>query len=478
MLSAICGRWVFWPDKSSAQVMGCDELAKAKLIFVCRECGADSPKWLGRCPNCGAWNSLDEERVQTVVLSPGSVKIGAKPRLLTELQTGTDLYKPTGIGELDRVLGGGIVDGSLTLVGGDPGIGKSTLLLSAASQFSRRYGKVFYVSGEESAEQTGLRARRTGAVEANMWVLAETNLDMILAEAAKLQPKLIVIDSIQTMASAEIPGAAGSVSQVRESTGRLLRFAKDSGIPIMIVGHVTKDGNIAGPRLLEHMVDTVLYFEGEKHYAFRILRPIKNRFGTVAESGIFSMEKSGLAEVKNPSQFLLAERNAAVSGSAVTACLEGVRPLLIEIQALVSTTCFGLPRRTSTGVDTNRLTLLLAVLEKRQGMMLGNQDIYVNAVGGFKIGETAADLPVCLAVASSFRDRSLDHRMVSIGEVGLTGEIRRVPRAAQRVKEAANLGFTRIFVPWGNLTEIKKEPAAIEVIGVKTLSQALEVGLP
>ena len=314
-------------------------------------------------------------------------------------------------------------------------------------------------------------------MDEKVWVMSETNLDSIFVEAQKLKPALLVIDSIQTMFSPEIPGAAGSISQVRESTGRLLRFAKDTGIPIMIVGHVTKDGSIAGPRLLEHMVDTVLYFEGERNYAFRVLRPIKNRFGTISESGIFSMEKQGLVEVKNPSQFLLAERGESASGSSITACLEGIRPLLIEIQSLVSTTCFGLPRRATAGFDASRLALLLAVLEKRQGMMLGNQDVYVNAVGGFKLVEPAADLAVCLAVASSFRDRALDRTLVSIGEVGLTGEIRMVPRALQRVREAANLGFARILVPWGNLAEIRKDPVHIELIGVKTLSQAMEVGL-
>ena len=452
-------------------------MAKAKIVFMCTACGGDSPKWLGRCPNCGEWNTMVEEKILEPDGCRNKTGVSAKPQLITEFKEGVDLHRPTGIGELDRVMGGGIVAGSLTLVGGDPGIGKSTLLLSAAAQFSRRYGNVFYVSGEESAAQTGLRARRTGAMDEKVWVMSETDLESILSETLRLNPALLVIDSIQTMFCREIPGAAGSISQVRESTGKLLRFAKETGIPIMIVGHVTKDGSIAGPRLLEHMVDTVLYFEGERNYAFRVLRPIKNRFGTIAESGIFSMEKQGLAEVKNPSQFLLAERGECASGSSITACLEGIRPLLIEIQALVSTTCFGLPRRTTAGFDANRLALLLAVMEKRQAMMLGNQDVYVNAVGGFKLIEPAADLAVCLAVASSFRNRALEHSMVIIGEVGLTGEVRMVPRVVQRVREAANLGFAKMLVPWGNIGEIKKEPVKIEVLGVKTLSQAMEVGL-
>ena len=309
---------------------------------------------------------MEEEKIQPGRAVSAVAVPSAKPQLLKEFTGSGELRKPTGIAELDRVLGGGVVEGSLVLIGGDPGIGKSTLLLSAAARFSGRNGKVLYVSGEESAAQTGLRARRTGAVEEKMWIMAETNLDNILAEALKMLPAMLVIDSIQTVFCPESPGAAGSVSQVRESTGRLLRFAKDNNIPVMIVGHVTKDGNIAGPRLLEHMVDTVLYFEVERNYAFRVLRPIKNRFGTIAESGIFSMEQEGLVEVRNPSQFLLAGRSGPVSGSVVTACLEWIRPLLIEIQALVSTTCFGLPRRTTVGFDANRLGLLLAVLEKRQ----------------------------------------------------------------------------------------------------------------
>ena len=419
-----------------------------------------------------------EEKIQPVKGGTTAVAKVAKPQLLKEFSGPGELRKPTGIGELDRVLGGGVVDGSLVLIGGDPGIGKSTLLLSAAAKFAGRNGNVLYVSGEESAAQTGLRARRTGALEEKMWIMAETNLDNILAEALQMSPAMVVIDSIQTVFCPETPGAAGSISQVRESTGRLLRFAKDNNIPVMIVGHVTKDGNIAGPRLLEHMVDTVLYFEGERNYAFRVLRPIKNRFGTIAESGIFSMEQEGLVEVKNPSQFLLTGRSGRVSGTIITACLEGIRPLLIEIQALVSTTCFGLPRRTTVGFDANRLGLLLAVLEKRQGLLLGNQDVYLNAVGGFRLVEPAADLAVALAVASSFRDRALLENLVAFGEVGLSGEIRPVPRVLQRVREAVNLGFTSIMIPWANLAELQKESLNVKLIGVKNLSQAMEVGLP
>ena len=419
-----------------------------------------------------------EERIQPVKGTVASVAKAAKPQLLKEFSGPGELRKPTGIGELDRVLGGGVVDGSLVLIGGDPGIGKSTLLLSAAAKFAGRNGNVLYVSGEESAAQTGLRARRTGALEEQMWIMAETNLDNILAEALQMSPAMVVIDSIQTVFCPETPGAAGSISQVRESTGRLLRFAKDNNIPVMIVGHVTKDGNIAGPRLLEHMVDTVLYFEGERNYAFRVLRPIKNRFGTIAESGIFSMEQEGLVEVKNPSQFLLTGRSGRVSGTIITARLEGIRPLLIEIQALVSTTCFGLPRRTTVGFDANRLGLLLAVLERRQGLLLGNQDVYLNAVGGFRLVEPAADLAVALAVASSFRDRALLENLVAFGEVGLSGEIRPVPRVLQRVREAVNLGFTSIMIPWANLAELQKESLNVKLIGVKNLSQAMEVGLP
>ena len=456
---------------------GLGRLAKPKIVYVCRECGFDSPRWVGRCPGCGAWNTMGEEKIQpTSGVAAATVK-SSKPQLLKEVSGPGEMRKPTGIGELDRVLGGGVVDGSLVLIGGDPGIGKSTLLLSAASRFAARNGNVLYVSGEESAAQTGLRARRTGAVEDKMWILAQTNLDSILAEALQMLPAMIVIDSIQTVFCPEVPGAAGSVSQVRESTGRLLRFAKDNNIPVMIVGHVTKDGSIAGPRLLEHMVDTVLYFEGERNYAFRVLRPIKNRFGTIAESGIFSMEQEGLVEVLNPSQFLLAGRSSLVSGTTITACLEGIRPLLIEIQALVSTTCFGLPRRTTVGFDANRLGLLLAVMEKRQGILLANQDVYLNAVGGFRLVEPAADLSVVLAVASSFKDRPVADSLVAFGEVGLTGEIRPVPRVLQRVREAANLGFDKVLIPWANVAELQKETVNIKLIGVKNLSQAMEEGL-
>lgn len=451
-------------------------MSKQKSVFVCRECGFDSPKWLGRCPGCNAWNSLEQ---MNIVKTSQRIESGAgqKPKLISEFNDSGEMRKLTGIGELDRVLGGGLVDGSLVLIGGDPGIGKSTLLLAAAAQYSKRHGNVLYVSGEESAAQTGLRARRTDSVGDRLWVLAETNLENIIQETVKMKPAMLIIDSIQTVYCPEIPGTSGSISQIRESTAKLLRLAKEQSTPVIIVGHVTKDGNIAGPRLLEHMVDTVLYFEGERNYSFRVLRPIKNRFGSIAESGIFSMESAGLSEVLNPSQYLLAQRNVQVAGTAVTACLEGTRPILIEIQALVSTTCFGLPRRTAAGFDSNRLGLLLAVLEKREGMLLGNQDVYVNAVGGFRITEPAADLAVTLSIASNFKDRIVPPVMVSIGEVGLTGEVRPVPHIHQRVREIENLGFSQAMVPWGNMAELKKMSFGIELIGVKSLNQALKEGL-
>jgi len=450
-------------------------LSKAKIHFVCQECGADSPKWLGRCPGCESWNSMVEE---TFSRQDGkkrhSTSNGAKPRPITEVDNFAVPRLTTGVGEFDRVLGGGIVPGALILIGGDPGIGKSTMLLQVACSVSQTYGSVLYVSGEESAAQTKMRAERLNKLSDKLLIMTETNLDEIALSANQLKPALMIIDSIQTMYSPEIPSAPGSVGQVRESTGKLLRLAKETGIPIAIIGHVTKEGNIAGPRILEHMVDVVLYFEGEKTYAFRVLRAIKNRFGSTHESGIFSMEEDGLMEVKNPSGLLLSERPESAPGSVVLACMEGVRPLLIEIQALVSTTCFGMPRRMAVGFDYNRLILLMAVLEKRVGLMLGNQDAYVNAVGGIKVTEPAADLAVILAVASSFRNISLDAHTVVMGEVGLTGEVRMVSRVDVRISEAATMGFKRFVIPAGNLTGLKIRQQGLKIVGVSNVIEAME----
>ncbi len=403
-----------------------------------------------------------------------STSNGAKPRPITEVDNFAVPRLTTGVGEFDRVLGGGIVPGALILIGGDPGIGKSTMLLQVACSVSRTYGSVLYVSGEESAAQTKMRAERLNKLSDKLLIMTETNLDEIALSANQLKPALMIIDSIQTMYSPEIPSAPGSVGQVRESTGKLLRLAKETGIPIAIIGHVTKEGNIAGPRILEHMVDVVLYFEGEKTYAFRVLRAIKNRFGSTHESGIFSMEEDGLMEVKNPSGLLLSERPESAPGSVVLACMEGVRPLLIEIQALVSTTCFGMPRRMAVGFDYNRLILLMAVLEKRVGLMLGNQDAYVNAVGGIKVTEPAADLAVILAVASSFRSISLDAHTVVMGEVGLTGEVRMVSRVDVRISEAATMGFKRFVIPAGNLTGLKIRQQGLKIVGVSNVIEAME----
>jgi len=448
-------------------------VAKTKIQFVCQECGFDSPKWLGRCPGCEAWNTMVEE-IAVKQADRSRQLPPAKPRPITEVDTGAVPRLSTGVREFDRVLGGGIVPGSLILIGGDPGIGKSTLLLQVAGEMSQTYGSVLYVSGEESATQTRLRAERLGKLNDNLLVMTETNLDDISTEACRIKPSLLIIDSIQTMYSPELASAPGSVGQVRECTGKLLRFAKDRGIPVVIIGHVTKEGNIAGPRLLEHMVDVVLYFEGERSYAFRVLRAMKNRFGATIDSGLFSMEENGLVEVKNPSSLLLAERPQGVPGSVVLACLAGVRPLLIEIQALVSTTCFGMPRRTAAGFDYNRLILLLAVLEKRVGLLLGNQDAYVNAVGGIKIDEPAADLAVCLALASSFRNVAIDPHTVVMGEVGLTGEVRMVGRADLRVREAAALGFKKVIIPAGNVAGLKIDVVSLKVIGVNNVEEAME----
>ncbi|CQR71567.1 hypothetical protein SOV_03570 [Sporomusa ovata DSM 2662] len=450
-------------------------MAKIKTKFVCQQCGSEASKWLGRCPGCGEWNTMVEE----VAVKKAEITLtgmpASKPKPISMVDTSAMPRLLTGVGEFDRVLGGGIVPGALLLIGGDPGIGKSTLLLQVATGIAEKYGSVIYISGEESAAQIKIRAERLGKISNNLLIFTENNLETIIVEALQHKPALVIIDSIQTMYSPDIPSAPGSVGQVRESTGKLMRFAKESGIPTAIIGHVTKDGNIAGPRLLEHMVDVVLYFEGERSYAFRVLRAIKNRFGSTNESGIFSMEQHGLAEVTNPSGLLLAERPQGAPGSVVLVYMEGVRPLLIEIQALVSTTCFGMPRRMAAGFDYNRLLLLMAVLEKRVGIMLANQDAYVNAVGGFKIVEPAADLPVVLAIASSFRGTAVDPSTVVMGEVGLTGEVRMIGRVEARIAEAAALGFKRFVIPAGNLSSLKlARTTGLKLIGAASVSEAME----
>lgn len=449
-------------------------MSKVKIKFCCTECGADSLKWLGRCPGCGAWNTMIEEIAAAKADKRIRFVQGSKPKPITQVDTTAVGRRITGVAEFDRVLGGGIVPGALMLIGGDPGIGKSTLLLQVAAGVSAQYGPVLYVSGEESAVQTRMRAERLGSLSNHLFIMTETNLEEITIAANAMKPALVIIDSIQTMFSAEIPSAPGSVGQVREATGKLLRFAKETDVPVAIIGHVTKEGNIAGPRLLEHMVDVVLYFEGERNYAFRVLRAMKNRFGSTNDSGIFSMEENGLTEVVNPSVLLLAERSHNMPGSVVLACLEGVRPLLIELQALVSTTVFGMPRRMAAGFDYNRLILLMAVLEKRVGLSLANQDAYVNAVGGIKIDEPAADLAVALSIASSFRNIAVDSQTVVMGEVGLTGEVRMVSRVDIRISEAATLGFKRFVIPAGNLPGLKLKQQGLKIVGVRDVTEAME----
>lgn len=454
-------------------------MAKIKTKFTCQHCGYETPKWMGRCPGCNEWNSMVEE-IQEVTanrrtafnhtVKKSGIAIKATP--ITDIETTQEPRIKTDSDELNRVLGGGIVNGSLVLIGGDPGIGKSTLLLQISNQLAKNNLKVLYISGEESVKQTKLRADRLGIASDQLFVFSETDLLIIEQTIQELQPDFTVIDSIQTVYHPAITSAPGSVSQVRETTSELMRIAKMNGIPIFIVGHVTKEGSIAGPRLLEHMVDTVLYFEGERHHTFRVLRAVKNRFGSTNEIGIFEMRESGLEEVANPSEIFLEERSKGASGSTVVASMEGTRPILVEIQALISPTTFGNPRRMATGIDHNRVTLLMAVLEKRVGLLLQNQDAYLKAAGGVKLDEPAIDLAVAISIASSFKDTPTRPTDCFIGEVGLTGEIRRVSRIEQRVKEAEKLGFKRVFVPQNNLGGWTI-PSDIELVGVSTISQAL-----
>ncbi|WP_130860885.1 DNA repair protein RadA [Gracilibacillus phocaeensis] len=454
-------------------------MAKRKTKFVCQSCGYETPKWMGKCPGCQQWNTLVEEveatkhargnwtRHQTTAQKPqklANIQLQEEPRVKTQMQ------------ELNRVLGGGVVPGSLVLIGGDPGIGKSTLLLQVSQQLAAEKVDVLYISGEESIKQTKLRADRLGVVSDSLYVLSETNMLDIANQIDQLDPGFVVIDSIQTVFKEEVTSAPGSVSQVRECTSELLRIAKQKHIPIFIVGHVTKEGSIAGPRLLEHMVDAVLYFEGERHHTFRIVRGVKNRFGSTNEMGIFEMKEKGLVEVLNPSEVFLEERSRGVAGATVVASMEGTRPVLVEIQSLISPTSFGNPRRMATGIDHNRVPLLMAVLEKRVGLMLQNQDAYVKVAGGVKLDEPAIDLAVAISIASSFRDKPPQMDDVLVGEVGLTGEVRRVSRIEQRIQEAAKLGFKRAIIPAKNM-EGWTPPNQIELIGVRSVQEAIQATL-
>lgn len=448
---------------------------KAKVQFECQSCGYVSPKYLGRCPNCGQWNTLVEEIIQDTTDRRARVSLTGKktqPQRLADVVPKKEPRVKTKMDELNRVLGGGVVPGSLVLLGGDPGIGKSTLLLQVSQQLAETGGKVLYVSGEESAEQIKMRAERLSAEDTEFYLYAETDMNEITRAIEKLEPDYVIIDSIQTMTQPDITSVAGSVSQVRETTAELLKIAKTNGIAIFIVGHVTKEGSIAGPRMLEHMVDTVLYFEGDKHHTFRILRAVKNRFGSTNEIGIFEMRGHGLEEVINPSQVFLEERIEGATGSAIVVAMEGSRPILAEIQALVTPTMFGNAKRTTTGLDYNRVSLIMAVLEKRAGLLLQNQDAYLKAAGGVKINEPAIDLSVAVSIASSYKEKGTQSTECFIGEIGLTGEIRRVNSIEQRVREAQKLGFTRVYLPKNNLGGWTP-PKEIEVIGVATIGETL-----
>ncbi len=440
--------------------------------FVCQQCGSQQPKWVGRCPNCGGWNTLVEERVVAPPKGRGAPARAARaPVSLADVPADAEERMPTGIGEFDRVLGGGVVQGSCVLLGGDPGIGKSSLLMQASAQVASR-GTVLYVSGEESAAQVKLRARRFGISGEGILMLAETDLGTVIETIRRIHPAFVVVDSIQTMTSDLIGSAAGGVAQLRECTARLLEVAKGDTVPIFLVGHVTKEGAVAGPRVLEHIVDAVLYLEGERFHAFRILRATKNRFGSTDEVGVFEMGEAGLREVTNPSEVFLQERSRGVPGSVVVPTVEGTRPLLVEVQALVTPTSFGLPRRTVNGADPQRVLLLLAVLATRAGLSLGSYDVYVNLVGGLRVREPAADLALAVAVASALRDRATDPRTIFAGELGLGGEMRRVQRLVARLREAQRLGFERAIVPSANLPDL--DGTGLQVSGAGSLREALE----
>ncbi|MBO3642364.1 DNA repair protein RadA [Streptococcus suis] len=449
-------------------------IAKKKTTFVCQSCEYHSPKYLGRCPNCGSWSSFVEEVEVAEVKNERVSLTGEKtrPMKLNEVSSIQVARTKTNMEEFNRVIGGGVVPGSLVLIGGDPGIGKSTLLLQVSTQLST-IGTVLYVSGEESAQQIKLRAERLGDIDSEFYLYAETNMQSIRTEIEMIKPDFLIIDSIQTIMSPDISSVQGSVSQVREVTNELMQIAKTNNIATFIVGHMTKEGTLAGPRTLEHMVDTVLYFEGERQHTFRILRAVKNRFGSTNEIGIFEMQSQGLVEVLNPSEVFLEERLDGATGSAIVVTMEGTRPILAEVQALVTPTMFGNAKRTTTGLDFNRASLIMAVLEKRAGLLLQNQDAYLKSAGGVKLDEPAIDLAVAVALASSYKDKPTNPQECFIGEIGLTGEIRRVNRIEQRINEAAKLGFTKVYAPKNSLIGIKV-PKEITVIGVTTIGEVLQ----
>ena len=449
-------------------------MAKNQTVFVCSNCGNESPKWLGKCPACNSWNTFYEEKIVTSKVSGEKKAVSAEVKKLNSVEIEKYSRYKTGYEELDRVLGGGLVQGSLVLLGGEPGIGKSTLILQICDKIKVN-GSVLYISGEESATQIKMRADRLNIDNENILFLGETCIETIENTLESVKPDFIIIDSIQTMYSEQLQAAAGSVSQVREITARIMQMCKRKNITTILIGHVTKDGNIAGPRVLEHMVDTVLYLEGERYFSYRILRGVKNRFGSTNEVGLFEMREEGLCEIENPSEILISERDGNPSGSVIVASLEGTRPMLVEIQALLAPTAFGMPRRTGIGVDYNRMALLMAVLEKRAGLHISNYDAYINVVSGIKIDEPAVDLGIALAIASNFKNVPLPKDLVVVGEIGLTGEIRSVNSLEKRVKEAEKMGFKTFVVPESGKKQIKYKTTSINVIGVKTISEALRV---
>lgn len=453
-------------------------MAKTKSIYVCQNCGADSPKWIGKCPACGEWNTYVEEIVSKKDISPkinlGGLEITKqKPVLISDVETTEETRINTGSGELNRVLGGGLVPGSLVLIGGEPGIGKSTLVLQVVLNMKGK--RTLYVSGEESVKQLKLRAERLSSNNPDCYIVSETSLEQIFIHIQNIQPDVVIVDSIQTVSTEIVESSPGSVSQVRECASALLKFCKTTSIPVLLIGHINKEGSIAGPKVLEHIVDTVLQFEGDQHYMYRILRSIKNRFGSTSELGIFEMQQSGLREVSNPSELLLTQNHTGLSGVAIASTIEGIRPFLIEVQALVSTAAYGTPQRSCTGFDLRRLNMLLAVLEKRVGFKLGQKDVFLNIAGGLKVNDPAIDLAVISAILSSNVDMAIEKDVCMAGEVGLSGEIRPVNRIEQRILEAEKLGFTKMLVPEFNNKTLTGSSKNIEIVPVKKVEEAFRV---